>query len=49
MVRYMAGLVVICLLLLASCESFRTVKLGGKDCDFKGERICNGAVTKEVG
>ena len=27
----------------------RTVKLGGKDCDFKGEKICNGAVTKEIG
>ena len=25
------------------------MKLGGKDCEFKGERICNGAVTKEIG
>ena len=29
--------------------SLRTVKLGGKDCDYKGEKICNGAVTKEIG
>ena len=27
----------------------RVVKLGGKDCTFKGEKICNGAVTKEIG
>ena len=27
----------------------RVVKLGGKDCEFKGEKICNGAVTKEIG
>ena len=45
----MAGLLAASLLLLPSSQSFRTVKLGGKDCDFKGERICNGAVTKEVG
>merc|ERR1719430_2549690 len=25
------------------------VKLGGKDCKYKGEKICNGAVTKEIG
>ena len=29
--------------------SVRVVKLGGKDCTFKGEKICNGAVTKEIG
>ena len=27
----------------------RVVKLGGKDCDFEGGKICNGAVTKEIG
>ena len=25
------------------------VKLGGKDCEYEGGRICNGAVTKEIG
>ena len=35
--------------LLPGLLSFRTVKLGGKDCTFKGEKICNGAVTKEIG
>ena len=25
------------------------MKLGGKDCEFKGSKICNGAVTKEIG
>ena len=25
------------------------VKLGGKDCEFEGGKICNGAVTKEIG
>ena len=27
-------------LLLATCNCFRTVKLGGKDCTFKGEKVC---------
>ena len=27
----------------------KRVKLGEKDCTFKGEKICNGAVTKEIG
>ena len=27
----------------------RVVKLGGKDCEFEGGKICNGAVTKEIG
>ena len=35
--------------LLTTSTSFRTVKLGGKDCDFKGAKICAGAVTKEIG
>ena len=30
-------------------DAFRTVKLGGKDCEYEGVKICNGAVTKEVG
>ena len=30
-------------------SSVRVVKLGGKDCTYKGEKICNGAVTKEIG
>ena len=30
-------------------SSVRVVKLGGKDCEFEGGRICNGAVTKEIG
>merc|ERR1711988_112297 len=41
----------ICLVLLY-CKlslSVRVVKLGGKDCTYKGEKICNGAVTKEIG
>ena len=25
------------------------MKLGGKDCDYQGAKICNGAVTKEIG
>ena len=29
--------------------SVRVVKLGGKDCRFDGGKVCNGAVTKEVG
>ena len=29
--------------------SVRVVKLGGKDCNFQGEKVCNGAVTKEIG
>merc|ERR1712014_167581 len=29
--------------------SVRVVKLGGKDCKFQGEKVCNGAVTKEIG
>ena len=29
--------------------SVRVVKLGGKDCSFQGEKVCNGAVTKEIG
>merc|ERR1711981_881156 len=29
--------------------SVRVVKLGGKDCTSKGEKVCNGAVTKEIG
>ena len=27
----------------------RKVKLGGKDCEHEGGRICNGAVTEELG
>ena len=27
----------------------REVKLGGKDCKYKGSTVCNGAVTKEIG
>merc|ERR1719318_2293406 len=30
------------------CSS-RKVKLGGKDCKYKGSSVCNGAVTKEIG
>ena len=30
-------------------SSVRVVKLGGKDCEYEGGRICNGAVTKEIG
>ena len=26
-------------LLFSTCDSFRTVKLGGKDCTFKGEKV----------
>merc|ERR1712066_1196657 len=29
--------------------SVRVVKLGGKDCTSKGEKICNGGVLKEIG
>ena len=29
--------------------SVRVVKLGGKDCKYDGGKICNGAVTKEIG
>eukprot|EP00090_Calanus_glacialis_P009728 TRINITY_DN18125_c1_g1_i1.p1 TRINITY_DN18125_c1_g1~~TRINITY_DN18125_c1_g1_i1.p1 ORF type:complete len:138 (-),score=38.40 TRINITY_DN18125_c1_g1_i1:14-427(-) len=29
--------------------SCRKVKLGGKDCEYKGSSVCNGAVTKEIG
>ena len=29
--------------------SVRVVKLGGKDCRYDGGKVCNGAVTKEVG
>ena len=29
--------------------SCRKVKLGGKDCKYKGSSVCNGAVTKEIG
>merc|ERR1712083_1291558 len=36
-------------IMIANVHSLRKVKLGGKDCTFKGERICNGAVTKEIG
>ena len=25
------------------------MKLGGKDCKYKGAAVCNGAVTKEIG
>ena len=25
--------------LFSTCDSFRTVKLGGKDCTFKGEKV----------
>ena len=27
----------------------RKVKLGGKDCKYKQSRVCNGAVTSEIG
>ena len=37
------------LLLGSTVDAFRTVKLGGKDCEHEGVKICNGAVTKEVG
>ena len=37
------------LMLGSQADAFRTVKLGGKDCEFEGGKICNGAVTKEVG
>ena len=37
------------LLLGSLAEALRTVKLGGKDCEYEGGKICNGAVTKEVG
>merc|ERR1712083_215321 len=37
-------------LLFTLCPVYsRKVKLGGKDCEFKGSKICNGAVTKEIG
>jgi len=40
----------LCLILLVvASECFRTVKLGGKDCTFKGEKVCNGGVVKEIG
>ena len=26
-------------LLFSTCDSFRAVKLGGKDCTFKGEKV----------
>ena len=29
-------------LLFVTCDCFRTVKLGGKDCTFKGEKVCKG-------
>ena len=29
--------------------SSRKVKLGGKDCKYKGSSVCNGAVTKKIG
>ena len=29
--------------------SVRVVKLGGKDCKFQGEKVCNGGVVKEIG
>merc|ERR1712126_205128 len=35
------------ILLIFPVSTFRMVKLGGKDCKYKGEKICNGAVTKE--
>ena len=37
------------LLLGSLVDALRTVKLGGKDCEYEGGKICNGAVTKEVG
>merc|ERR1712113_781285 len=37
------------ILLVVASECFRTVKLGGKDCTFKGEKVCNGGVVKEIG
>ena len=37
------------LMLGSQADAFRTVKLGGKDCEYDGSKICNGAVTKEVG
>ena len=42
----------ILLLLSALCCTFldsRKVKLGGKDCKYRGSKVCNGAVIKEVG
>ena len=30
-------------------STVRVVKLGGKDCEFEGAKICQGAVTKEIG
>merc|ERR1712179_22 len=41
----------LCLLLclLLPVSPLRTVKLGGKDCNYEGKKICNGAVTKEIG
>merc|ERR1712098_824609 len=40
--------IILSLLLLPVC-SLRMVKLGGKDCKYAGTKICNGAVTKELG
>merc|ERR1712048_707806 len=41
---------ILCLVFLCvTCTlSVRVVKLGGKDCSFQGEKVCNGAVTKEI-
>merc|ERR1712083_951002 len=41
---------ILCLVFLCvTCTlSVRVVKLGGKDCNFQGEKVCNGAVTKVV-
>merc|ERR1711935_254052 len=36
------------LLVLVLCKA-RMVKLGGKDCEDEGQRVCNGAVTQEKG
>merc|ERR1712079_68312 len=42
---------ILCLVVLfyKFSTSVRVVKLGGKDCDYQGTKICNGAVTKEIG
>merc|ERR1712045_335387 len=42
---------ILCIVFLCvTCTvSVRVVKLGGKDCSSKGEKVCNGAVIKEIG
>jgi len=34
---------------ISTVTNTRVVKLGGKDCKYAGSKICNGAVTKEIG